>query len=211
MRTRFLTALTAAMLIVTTAACGGDGSSDTPTTTPTGAPGGAPTAAAPTATAPGGGSGGGPASRPARPTRTWTSGPTTVRHDVPVPPVPRLTGVRSAAHPDQGFDRIVFDIAGRIPGYQIRYVDEPVRDPSGQPANVPGRRFLQIRMEPAQAHTDAGQATQPRAGTLSYPMMRGWAITGDFEGVVTIVIGLDDVVGYRVGELSGRIYLDVAA
>jgi hypothetical protein len=26
-----------------------------------------------------------------------------------------------------------------------------------------------------------------------------------------VVLGLDDVVGYRVGELPGRIYIDVAA
>ncbi|HEU5109131.1 MAG TPA: hypothetical protein VFT95_11350 [Micromonosporaceae bacterium] len=125
--------------------------------------------------------------------------------------MPRITGVRSAAHPAEGFDRIVFDIAGRIPGYQIRYVDTPIQDPSGSPADVPGRRFLQIRLEPAQAHTDSGQATQPRARTVNYPMLEAWAITGDFEGVVTVVLGLDDVVGYRVGELPGRIYVDVAA
>jgi hypothetical protein len=36
-------------------------------------------------------------------------------------------------------------------------------------------------------------------------------VVGDFEGHVSIAIGLDDVVGFRVGELPGRIYLDVAA
>jgi len=42
-------------------------------------------------------------------------------------------------------------------------------------------------------------------------MMKGFAISGDFEAVLTIAIGLDDVVGFRVGELPGRIYVDVAA
>ncbi|HEU4422959.1 MAG TPA: hypothetical protein VFR67_10555 [Pilimelia sp.] len=207
---KFITGLATVALVVTTAACGGDdgGPSATPTSPPQ-PPTVTATPAVPTPSAPGGG-GTGQMATP-RPVVTWTSGPTTVRHDVPVPPVPRITGVRSAAHPDEGFDRIVFDIAGRIPGYQIRYVDEPIQDPSGRPANVPGRRFLQIRLEPAQAHTDGGQATQPRARTVNYPMLEAWAITGDFEGVVTVVLGLDDVVGYRVGELPGRIYIDVAA
>ena len=31
------------------------------------------------------------------------------------------------------------------------------------------------------------------------------------EGVVSVALGLDDVVGFRVGELPGRIYIDVAA
>jgi hypothetical protein len=42
-------------------------------------------------------------------------------------------------------------------------------------------------------------------------MIEAYAVTGDFEAVVTVVLGLDDVVAYRVGELPGRIYVDVAA
>ena len=44
--------------------------------------------------------------------------------------------------------------------------------------------------------------------------VKAYAISGDFEGVLTVHLGLDDVVGYRVGELPGepgRIYVDVAA
>jgi hypothetical protein len=143
--------------------------------------------------------------------RLRPSGPTTVRHDVAVPPVPRIAGIRSGQHPEAGYDRVVLDIVGKVPGYHVAYVDQPIEDGSGRPASVPGRRFLQIRLEPAQAHTDAGVETRPRAMTVNYPMLEAWAITGDFEGVVTIVLGLDDVVGYRVGELPGRIYIDVAA
>jgi hypothetical protein len=46
---------------------------------------------------------------------------------------------------------------------------------------------------------------------VNLPMLESYAVVGDYEGVVTIALGLDDVVGYRVGELPGRIYLDVAA
>lgn len=143
---------------------------------------------------------------------TWTSGPLTVEHDVAVPPVPLLTNIRAAAHTAEGYDRIVFDFQGALPGYEVRYVSEVRADPSDQPITVPGRRYLQITFRPAQAHTDAGTPTgAPPARTLNYSMMKAYAITGDFEAVLTVAIGLDDVVGYRVGELSGRIYLDVAA
>jgi hypothetical protein len=145
----------------------------------------------------------------------WTTGPLTVTHDPTVPPVPQLIGIRSAAHPDEGYDRIVFDFAGPLPGYMVRYVDEVREDASGSPVAMPGRRYLLVVLTPAQAHTDAGQALiLPKSKTLDYPMMRGYALVGDFEGYVSVALGLDDVVGFRVGELAGRpgrIYLDVAA
>jgi hypothetical protein len=143
---------------------------------------------------------------------TWTSDPVKGDRDtLPVPPVPVLTNIRSAAHTPEGFDRIVFDFQGALPGYEVKYVSEVVEDGSGRTVTMPGRRFLQITLRPAQAHTDAGAATAPRERTLNYPMLKAYAIVGDFEGVVSVVLGLDDVVGFRVGELSGRIYIDVAA
>jgi hypothetical protein len=143
---------------------------------------------------------------------TWTSEPVRVdRDNLPVPPVPVLTNIRSAAHIPEGFDRIVFDFQGALPGYEVKYVSTVVEDGSGRTVTMPGRRYLQITMRPAQAHTDAGAATAPRAKTLNYPMLKAYAVVGDFEGVVSVVLGLDDVVGFRVAELPGRIYIDVAA
>lgn len=145
----------------------------------------------------------------------WTSEPVTVTKDIAVPPVPRLLRIRSAPHTTEGFDRIVFDFEGVLPGYAARYVDEVIADASGEPVDVPGRRFLQLTFRPAQAHNDAGtESVTPRSMELEYPMMEGYAIVGDFEATLTVVIGLDDVVGYRIGELPGtpgRIYVDVAA
>jgi hypothetical protein len=120
-------------------------------------------------------------------TSTWASGPLTVDHTIQVPPIPTLIGIRSAAHPEAGFDRITFDIRGPVSGYQVRYVNLVV---------------------------DSGFVLTPRAKTFTYPRLRAYAVIGDFEGVVTVALGLDDVVGYRVGELPGqpsRVYLDVAA
>ncbi|HET6530712.1 MAG TPA: hypothetical protein VFH03_08885 [Actinoplanes sp.] len=128
-----------------------------------------------------------------------------------MPPVPVVTGVRYAAHSQEGYDRIVFDISGALPGYSIRYVSEVRADPSDRPVTVPGRRYLQVVLHPAQAHRDNGTATVTGIHRINLPMLKSYAVAGDFEGHVTIALGLDDVVGYRVGELPGRIYLDVAA
>jgi hypothetical protein len=130
---------------------------------------------------------------------------------VSVPPVPLLVGIRTASHP--GYDRIVFDFRGQLPGYDIRYVSRVIKDPSGEPARVPGRRFLLIRFEPTDAHDTTGRPTAPRAATVNLPMLRAYQVVGDFEAVVSVALGLDDTVAFRVGELGSpsRIYVDIAA
>lgn len=125
--------------------------------------------------------------------------------------MPRCTGVRAAAHSDEGFDRIVLDFDGPLPGYEIRYVPSVVADGSGATLAAPGRRILQVVLRPAQGHDDQGQQALTRRRTFDFPMLEGYVVSGDFEGVLTIAIGLDDVVGYRVGELPGHLYIDVAA
>lgn len=188
-------------------ACGGGAGS--------GGDDGTPPATAPAPTQTPDGSGGGGTPKPTGAPAVWTTGPVSVKHDVAVPPVPVLLRIRSAAHRDQGYDRIVFDFTGPLPGYTVRYVDEVREDPSDLPVTVPGRRFLKIVFTPAQAHTDNGATTvTPRTDRFDHPMLRGYAMAGDFEGYVTVALGLDDVVGFRIGELPGtpaRIYLDVAA
>ena len=190
------------------AGCGGNGAG-TPTPAapaPTSAPSTSPTAGAPATTKPSPAGGGGVTSRP-----FWSTGPVTVRHSPPVPPVPVVTGVRHAAHQSPGYDRIVFDISGALPGYSVKYVSAVRADPSDRPVTVPGRRHLLIVLTPAQAHRDNGTATVSGTHRINLPMLESYAIVGDYEGHVSIALGLDDVVGYRVGELPGRIYLDVAA
>lgn len=197
----------AAIVALTLGGCSNGSGGDGPGTPTAGAPTGG---ASPTATT----------TEPSVPEPTgtvgdWSSSPLVVERTVPTPPVPRLVGIRSAAHPDAGYDRITFDFESVLPSYEVRYVDQPVADGSGEPVVIAGRRYLQIVFRPAQAHDDSGTVSvTPRSATLDYPMLKAYAISGDFEAVVTIVLGLDDVVGFRVGELPGqpgRIYVDVAA
>ena len=173
------------------------------------APAASPTPAAPAVPASGASSG--PAATPAScDTGGWSSAPVTVTRQVAVPPVPVITAVRTAQHPECGYDRLVLDITGPVPGYTIRYVSQVTADPSGKPITVPGRRYLLLTLRQAQAHTGAGAATiARRAQVLSPAMLAGWALAGDFEGVVTVAIGLHTATSIRVGELPGRLYIDV--
>src|SRR5262245_20669139 len=86
-----------------------------------------------------------------------STAPHDVAHRPAVPPVPVLTGVRPGTHP--GYDRIVFDLDGALPGYAVHYVDEIPADPSDRTIAVPGKVFLLVVLTPAQAHRSDGSAT----------------------------------------------------
>ena len=143
-------------------------------------------------------------------TTTWTTGPVTVVHHPAVPPVPVVTGIRYASHAADGYDRIVFDIPGPPPGYTAKYVTEVIQDGSGNPISVPGAEHLTIVLTPAQAHRDDGTATVSGTHTTNLPTLKSYAIAGDYEGYVTIALGLNTKHGYHIAELSNRIYIDVA-
>ncbi|WP_433293006.1 AMIN-like domain-containing (lipo)protein [Actinoplanes sp. CA-030573] len=151
---------------------------------------------------------------PARATATatpsaWATTPITVRNDPPVPPLPVVERIRYAAHRD-GFDRIVLDISGGLPGYTVRYVDEVRRDGSDEPVSMPGEAFLMIVLHPAQAHRADGAATVSGIHRTGLAGIKAYAIVGDYEGYVSIALGLNGVRRFHAGELSDRIYVDVA-
>jgi hypothetical protein len=140
----------------------------------------------------------------------WPTGPVEVTHRPAVPPVPVIAAVRYAGHPEAGYDRFVLDVRGSLPGYAVRYVPSVTADGSGRPIAVPGRSFLLIVLDPAQAHTDAGAVTVSGTHRIGLPMLVSYAVAGDYEGHVSIALGLAATTGFRVGELSGRVYVDVA-
>jgi hypothetical protein len=143
-------------------------------------------------------------------TSAWHASPISSARQVPVPPVQVISAVRTAAHPECGYDRLVLDIAGPMPGYEIRYVTRVTADPSGMSITLPGRSYLLITLRPANAHTAAGVATiSRRAHALSYPELRGYVLGGDFEGVVTLALGLQHRAAIRVGEIPGHWYVDI--
>jgi hypothetical protein len=142
--------------------------------------------------------------------REWTAGTVTLRR-TGLPPV-TLRAVRAARN--AGFDRVVFEFDGpQLPGYHLEYVDRPVpRCGSGDATEVAGQGWLQVRLTPAQAHTDAGQPTvTAREQKPSLPLLQELELTCDFEGEVTWVLGNARPQPYRVMELREptRLVVDV--
>jgi hypothetical protein len=117
--------------------------------------------------------------------------------------------MRTATH--DGFDRVVFDLQPDIPGYHVEYVDRPTYTcGSGEALFLEGEAWLLIRLQPAQAHTDAGEATiAQRRRTLDLPVIREAAMTCDFEADVSWVFGLTAPGGYRVSELRNPVRLAI--
>ena len=218
------TSIGAAVAALTLVACGGGdagsvslGAAPTTTSTPAPAPASGPTTTQSATTSP-------TVALPApRPTTTvpeppdedlsgFQTDPFRKEHILAVPPVPIITGVRTAHHP--GFDRVVFDIQGQLPGAEsARYVDQVLADGSGEPVSVAGRAFLLVRFEEAQAHTDGGAPTLSRRPALAGGLttIREIALAGDYEGYVTVAIGVSDRAAFRVIELDNpsRVVVDV--
>ncbi len=153
-----------------------------------------------------------PAPSPAAAPRSggWTAGVTEVPRGGARPAT--LRAVRTARN--EGWDRVVFEFEGAsVPGYRAEYVDRPVRKcGSGDATQVAGQGWLEVRITPAQAHTDAGRATiAERERRLALPVLKELEQTCDFEGDVTWVLGVASPNRYRVTELTGpaRLVVDV--
>jgi hypothetical protein len=122
-----------------------------------------------------------------------------------------LTAVRAAGH--EGYDRVVFEFQGRVPGYHVEYVDRPVRDcGAGEPRPIAGDAWLEIRFSPANAHDEQGRPTIPaREFHPNLANVLEVERTCDFEAVVTWVLGTRSPKRFRVLELRDppRLALDV--
>ncbi len=196
-RTRWGSLLVVPALVVAGAACGedSDGSSASSSTTAS--------TTAPTATTP-----------PS--TAVCVSEPSAEPETAPSPSdFALLEAVRSAGH--ACIDRVTFEFrADGQPGYQVGYEPGPiVQDGSGDPVAVEGAAFLVVRLQPASGF-DAGTGMptydgpgriEPSGPNFITEVVR----TGDFEGVLTWVIGLDQQRPFSVSRLDNpsRVYLDI--
>ena len=127
-------------------------------------------------------------------------------------PTPRLTDIRTGRHPS--YDRIVLDLRGAAPGYTIGYVRTVRRDGSGQLVDLRGNANLLVRLRPAAAHRADGTATYtgPRRFHPGLPQIRDVALVGDFEGTVSVALGIAHKAGFRVLTLANptRVVVDIA-
>ncbi|MFF1508572.1 hypothetical protein [Streptomyces sp. NPDC058326] len=112
------------------------------------------------------------------------------------------------------FDRLVIDVRGAMPPVTVRQVAALHHDGSGQRVPLAGKHFLEIRLSPAAAHDDAGRSVYqgPRLLKIHLPALKGVALTGDFEGVVTIGAAFDTKPAYKTFRLHSpeRFVVDIA-
>lgn len=141
--------------------------------------------------------------------REWTAGIMDVKRSGLKPVT--MTEVRTARN--EGFDRVVFQFAGdQLPGYHVEYVDTPVvKCGSGAPTELAGQGWLEVRMQPAQAHEGAQVTVAERERKPGLPIIQELELTCDFEGDVTWVLGVKHPNKYRVMELKEptRLVVDV--
>jgi hypothetical protein len=125
-----------------------------------------------------------------------------------------LVDLRTGEHVD--FDRITFEFRDARPGYLVEYVEPPIiADASGEEVEIDGEAFLRIRMDPSAGH-DPNTGDETYTGGLELkpglPALVEAERTGDFEGVLTWVLGLSEETEFRVYELEepNRLVVDVA-
>lgn len=142
----------------------------------------------------------------------WTVGsvsqPSTVGTGTPL-----IADLRTGVHDE--YDRVTMELedAAGFPGYHVEYVDRPLREcGSGRQIRPVGDGWIELRLEPARAHTEAGESTLPGTefpveGALLQRIYR----TCDFEGMVTVVLALASPEPFRVFTLTDprRVVVDV--
>ncbi|WP_432215525.1 AMIN-like domain-containing (lipo)protein [Streptomyces subrutilus] len=125
---------------------------------------------------------------------------------------PLVVNARWAGHAT--YDRIVIDLQGYVPGATVTPVAQLIYDGSGQPVPLAGKHFLEIRLNPAAAHDDAGNNVYrgPKLQKIGLTKLKGIAMTGDYEGYVTFGAAFDTVPYYRVYTLHSpeRLVVDVS-
>ena len=112
------------------------------------------------------------------------------------------------------FDRIVLAFDGLELECSASYVSEILAEGSGQPISLDGNAFLKVTLRGAAAHDDAGNLTYNGTEMIDTPDLENiTAVTlaGDFEGHVTIGVGMNMKTHYEVFALSGptRVVIDV--
>lgn len=95
-----------------------------------------------------------------------------------------LTNVRTGQ--EATFDRVVFDLTGGQVQDSVQSIPEPVSCGSGKPISAPGVEFIEVRLQPADAHGYTGSRNlRPNLDNV-----KSVVFTCDFEADLSIAIGV---------------------
>jgi len=159
--------------------------------------------------------GGGPVALPAVtgcPVQAWGSLPKSAPGSSPGDIVGARIGIGPCA------DRIVFDVEGPTPGWDVRYVSQITADGSGEVIPIPeagARLLIVIRTNAHDINTGRPTLTS-LPDPAQFPVFRGLVLAGDFEGITSIGLGTRARLPFRTFSLPGplkghsRIVIDVA-
>ena len=148
----------------------------------------------------------------------WPTDDVSASFEGTVPPVPVLVDLRVGSHPEDGYDRVALEF-DNLPGYEVGYRDEIVYDGSGEPVDLPGSAFIQLVFTPAQAHDDEGSSTLDSPPVepvgVGSAALESYVLNGDFEGYVSVALGLTGEVGFHVDHFRAAngnavFYIDLA-
>lgn len=122
-----------------------------------------------------------------------------------------VTGARVGEH--DGFDRVVFDLAGTgTPGWIVRFTDDPRRDGSGEPVSIDGKSVIQVIITGVGNPGDTG--VDPFVGEIAgNGGITEVDVAGPFEGQAAAFIGSEaENPAVRVSTLSSptRLVVDIA-
>jgi hypothetical protein len=163
--------------------------------------------AGPTPSSPAGSSssvGASPASQPQEPPRPTVSGPSPSSRAADPSPCPPVTGTENFGQLTDirvgkydTYDRVTFEFmpgntSGSAPNYDLRNVTSFTKDPSDKPMQVAGVSFLQLVFQGASGVDPNGVVTYHGPSELKpgYPVLAEIELRGDFERVLSFIIGL---------------------
>ena len=110
------------------------------------------------------------------------------------------------------YDRLVIRSRDGTPNTDVRYVARIHEDASGRLIPLLGTARLQVTLQIARAHTLGGRTLLPAVLTPRCPSLRQVKLAGDFEGYVSLGLGLATRTGFRIFQTAPprRIVVDVA-
>jgi hypothetical protein len=125
------------------------------------------------------------------------------------PPVNNVTSVRAGTQ--NGYDRLVIQFSGQVPGYDVSVQSSPTftQDPSGGTVTLQGTAGVKVVVHGA---TGALLNNAPKDLSPGYPALKEARQLGDFEGVYSWGLGVAAGTCVRVTTLTSpsRLVVDVA-